>query len=409
MCSEVNSGTFQSLHKPTKTGYLAIRMEELKKNRQSSGSEKVNTSDSKDTRIIPPAKSLHSRLTHRFSLKPAQQEVTSKLDRLRPANQTSIFKKSTVSKRRLLSTSGDEERGTVSNISHSPLGSNQNDRAKDFKKGDHSSPGSRKHKMLQTKISLAEPLNTSEETSSVAFLKTRSQTKPKHQPETSRNYRQKNVENKVQVKKSQQKKDDNKLIISNDERLDHKKNGRRVLKSKDHLLAWFSFTKTTGSNNATKHMAVGDDLHLSGMPSGSRIPTPDSKNGQELKCEDNKERTELQRSNTDALLGKKTSFALTQKCLEVPTSDNDAKSDSEIVVSKRDVVRRHDSAVESAPEEDEAVTANGTSPDGRFLKFEEEVGRGSFKTVYKGLDTATGVSVAWCELRVSRHALKYML
>ncbi|XP_064483569.1 serine/threonine-protein kinase WNK4-like isoform X4 [Ornithodoros turicata] len=51
----------------------------------------------------------------------------------------------------------------------------------------------------------------------------------------------------------------------------------------------------------------------------------------------------------------------------------------------------------SAPEED--VQARDTSPDGRFLKFEEEIGRGSFKTVYKGLDTATGVAVAWCELQ----------
>lgn len=38
------------------------------------------------------------------------------------------------------------------------------------------------------------------------------------------------------------------------------------------------------------------------------------------------------------------------------------------------------------------------SPDGRYLKF-EEVGRGSFKTVYKGLDTVTGIDVAWCELK----------
>lgn len=41
------------------------------------------------------------------------------------------------------------------------------------------------------------------------------------------------------------------------------------------------------------------------------------------------------------------------------------------------------------------------SPDGRFLKFDIEVGRGSFKTVYKGLDTETGVAVAWCELQVT--------
>lgn len=40
------------------------------------------------------------------------------------------------------------------------------------------------------------------------------------------------------------------------------------------------------------------------------------------------------------------------------------------------------------------------SPCGRFFKYDKEVGRGSFKTVYRGLDTLTGVPVAWCELLV---------
>lgn len=40
------------------------------------------------------------------------------------------------------------------------------------------------------------------------------------------------------------------------------------------------------------------------------------------------------------------------------------------------------------------------SPDGRYLKQDDEIGRGSFKTVYKGLDCETGVNVAWCELMV---------
>ncbi|XP_076095741.1 uncharacterized protein LOC143066794 isoform X4 [Mytilus galloprovincialis] len=46
--------------------------------------------------------------------------------------------------------------------------------------------------------------------------------------------------------------------------------------------------------------------------------------------------------------------------------------------------------------EEKAVS---TSPDGRFFKFDIEIGRGSFKTVFKGLDTETGVAVAWCELQ----------
>ena len=42
-----------------------------------------------------------------------------------------------------------------------------------------------------------------------------------------------------------------------------------------------------------------------------------------------------------------------------------------------------------------------TGPNGRFLKFCKEIGRGAFKTVYKGLDTETGVAIAWCEINVS--------
>ncbi|XP_076859047.1 serine/threonine-protein kinase WNK2 isoform X3 [Brachyhypopomus gauderio] len=50
-------------------------------------------------------------------------------------------------------------------------------------------------------------------------------------------------------------------------------------------------------------------------------------------------------------------------------------------------------------EEEAGMKAVSTSPSGRFLKFDIELGRGSFKTVYKGLDTETWVEVAWCELQ----------
>lgn len=56
--------------------------------------------------------------------------------------------------------------------------------------------------------------------------------------------------------------------------------------------------------------------------------------------------------------------------------------------------------VQTVEDDDDEEKAVGISPDGRFLKFEEEIGRGSFKTVYRGLDTQTGVAVAWCELQV---------
>lgn len=59
--------------------------------------------------------------------------------------------------------------------------------------------------------------------------------------------------------------------------------------------------------------------------------------------------------------------------------------------------------------EEAETKAVGTSPDGRFLKFDIEIGRGSFKTVYKGLDTETTVEVAWCELQVRRRLSLFAL
>jgi WNK lysine deficient protein kinase len=50
-------------------------------------------------------------------------------------------------------------------------------------------------------------------------------------------------------------------------------------------------------------------------------------------------------------------------------------------------------------EEEEAVAK---SPDNRFIKYAKEIGRGAFKTVYRGLDTETSVAVAWCELQVRK-------
>ncbi|KAL6102343.1 wnk4 [Pungitius sinensis] len=57
---------------------------------------------------------------------------------------------------------------------------------------------------------------------------------------------------------------------------------------------------------------------------------------------------------------------------------------------------------EKEERDEEETVAVASSPDGRFLKFNIEIGRGSFKAVYKGLDTETTVEVAWCELQTHR-------
>ncbi|XP_067285292.1 serine/threonine-protein kinase WNK4 [Pseudorasbora parva] len=83
----------------------------------------------------------------------------------------------------------------------------------------------------------------------------------------------------------------------------------------------------------------------------------------------------------------------------------DASSDSDIEGSKVvHVVPRSPfmSRLEQDEKEDIETKAVAISPDGRYLKFNIEIGRGSFKTVYKGLDTETTVEVAWCELQTRK-------
>lgn len=86
---------------------------------------------------------------------------------------------------------------------------------------------------------------------------------------------------------------------------------------------------------------------------------------------------------------------------QTPSSD----SDNEAVKSPPVPRRPLESKWELDEKEDVETKAVATSPDGRYLKFNIEIGRGSFKTVYKGLDTETTVEVAWCELQV-RETLK---
>ncbi|CAF1078403.1 unnamed protein product [Adineta ricciae] len=57
------------------------------------------------------------------------------------------------------------------------------------------------------------------------------------------------------------------------------------------------------------------------------------------------------------------------------------------------------STVSAHGEDDEEGEAIAKSPDERFIKYAKEIGRGAFKTVYRGLDTETSVAVAWCELQ----------
>ncbi|XP_074475845.1 serine/threonine-protein kinase WNK4 isoform X1 [Sebastes fasciatus] len=80
-------------------------------------------------------------------------------------------------------------------------------------------------------------------------------------------------------------------------------------------------------------------------------------------------------------------------------SENELPSSKQPKISPRITF---DSQWEQEEKEDVETKAVATSPDGRYLKFNIEIGRGSFKTVYKGLDTETTVEVAWCELQTRK-------
>lgn len=91
--------------------------------------------------------------------------------------------------------------------------------------------------------------------------------------------------------------------------------------------------------------------------------------------------------------------------------DASSESENELQNKQHKILSRitFDTQWEQEEKEDVETKAVATSPDGRYLKFNIEIGRGSFKTVYKGLDTETTVEVAWCELQVGRLLLYFTL
>lgn len=75
-------------------------------------------------------------------------------------------------------------------------------------------------------------------------------------------------------------------------------------------------------------------------------------------------------------------------------------SDSDLENRQKDIEEKDDERSKKLKENEKEEKVVASSPSGRFLKFDLNIGRGSFKTVFKGLDTETGVHVAWCELQV---------
>ncbi|XP_068595010.1 serine/threonine-protein kinase WNK1 [Brachionichthys hirsutus] len=90
-----------------------------------------------------------------------------------------------------------------------------------------------------------------------------------------------------------------------------------------------------------------------------------------------------------------------ESCTEVKVhrEEEGEEEDKDLAKARAEAEQREAEKKVQDDIEEAEIKAVGTSPDGRFLKFDIEIGRGSFKTVYKGLDTETTVEVAWCELQ----------
>ncbi|KAI1892944.1 hypothetical protein AGOR_G00138720 [Albula goreensis] len=99
-------------------------------------------------------------------------------------------------------------------------------------------------------------------------------------------------------------------------------------------------------------------------------------------------------SSTESQCGQKDSAT------ESVSADEDKeRAEQKGNAAQSDSAKNAGKAASDENEEEAEMKAVSTSPGGRFLKFDIELGRGSFKTVYKGLDTETWVEVAWCELQ----------
>ena len=144
----------------------------------------------------------------------------------------------------------------------------------------------------------------------------------------------------------------------------------------------------TTEDNSGGSLSVGEEAELvenhkdavvdEESSDGVRIEQTNSLyHNEDKEVETSKEQTKSEPDSTEQTTKKQVSFAV--------AIDKESSEGSNHDIFKSENV------------EEKAVAA---SPDGRFLKFDVEIGRGSFKTVYKGLDTETGVAVAWCELQV---------
>ncbi|XP_001958018.3 serine/threonine-protein kinase WNK1 isoform X1 [Drosophila ananassae] len=112
--------------------------------------------------------------------------------------------------------------------------------------------------------------------------------------------------------------------------------------------------------------------------------------------DDTEVQSEKQPKSIDATVKKSESAEVSAEEASATGSSADASTSQLPSTTAVSTTSSATSITKSKSDEDDDPVA--MSPCGRFFKYDKEVGRGSFKTVYRGLDTLTGVPVAWCEL-----------
>ena len=183
---------------------------------------------------------------------------------------------------------------------------------------------------------------------------------------------------------------------------------------------------TAARGRRTNRGKVRLDKNNRCVKDGTRMPSPhpaiiaaDEEEGDAIEsskdiCDTQSESVECVNGNEENVENASIKVTITKPKEDKDSSDvspDDGPVDIKVVENVKEGEKREeklkgilvdgDKEKDTSKEEETDEKTIASSPDKRFMKFDVEIGRGSFKTVYKGLDTDSGVQVAWCELQVS--------
>jgi len=150
------------------------------------------------------------------------------------------------------------------------------------------------------------------------------------------------------------------------------------------------------NESATKEMSLSCHLQENGTSEKTEIGSIESVPGTTKRLPTSKKSPQVVSFEIDEIVKDNQDTQLSK------TNDEEVEVDRMESCQSKEVVATDDKLQEEVDVNNELEDEGkpiGVSPDHRFLKFDSEFGRGSFKTVYKGLDSETGVAIAWCELQ----------